>query len=413
MDCRGNKLHAILKKLNVRVLSGLLVFTIIFHYLCINNKTMKYHPLKGYEDNFEISKEGEVRNIKTGNTLKIFKKGGYYKVRLCFNNKVKKPNISRLLAINFIPNPENYKSVCFKDGDIKNYQLLNLYWTNRTPGKEAVKVPKNTSYGDLTVLEDKGVIKGLHTILCECSCGEKVEYPYTLLNTGNRIDCGHVRKEKIPNLDIKQVNNRILKNKKTKRYIIEVITAERDIKGKIKRRVKLKCRYCSTETEMRYKDFCREGKERCYTCSKIEKTNGRGGVTHNLSKHPLYRTYTNMKSRCYNKNNKYYKHYGNRGIKICEEWLSNFKNFYKWAVSNGWEHKLTIERLNNDGDYSPFNCAWVDRAVQCRNQTTTKLDWDKVEEIRHSTLTSKLLSVKYDVSTSTINSVRRYKTWVK
>lgn len=75
-----------------------------------------------------------------------------------------------------------------------------------------------------------------------------------------------------------------------------------------------------------------------------------------------------MKARCYNPNNKAYKNYGGRGIKICQEWLDDFNKFFEWAISSGFKRELTIERIDNDGDYCPQNCTWIPKNEQSRNR---------------------------------------------
>lgn len=74
-----------------------------------------------------------------------------------------------------------------------------------------------------------------------------------------------------------------------------------------------------------------------------------------------------MKTRCYNKNFMYYCNYGGKGIKICDEWKNDFSKFYKWAINNGYKEGLTIDRINNDGNYEPLNCRWVTRKKQNNN----------------------------------------------
>lgn len=94
---------------------------------------------------------------------------------------------------------------------------------------------------------------------------------------------------------------------------------------------------------------------------------------HGLCKSRLYWVWHSMKDRCYNPKATSYKHYGGRGIKVCDEWKNSFKTFYDWSYSNGYDenaprNKCTIDRINNDGDYEPSNCRWVDAKIQASNQ---------------------------------------------
>lgn len=87
----------------------------------------------------------------------------------------------------------------------------------------------------------------------------------------------------------------------------------------------------------------------------------------------IYMAWLNMKNRCCNKNSKNYKNYGGRGIKVCKEWLNDFESFYEWAINNGCEQGLSIDRINNNGDYTPSNCRWSDMKTQSRNRRTNHL----------------------------------------
>jgi hypothetical protein len=77
----------------------------------------------------------------------------------------------------------------------------------------------------------------------------------------------------------------------------------------------------------------------------------------------LYMCWANMKDRCTNR-----KDWGGRGIKVCEEWIEDFPAFVDWALANGWEPGLEIDRKNNNGNYTPRNCRWVTEAVQANNR---------------------------------------------
>lgn len=90
--------------------------------------------------------------------------------------------------------------------------------------------------------------------------------------------------------------------------------------------------------------------------------------THGLSKTRLYRIFKKMKDRCYLPSTDSYKYYGARGIKICDEWLSDFTKFYNWALENGYADDLTIDRKNVDGNYEPSNCKWATPKEQGNNR---------------------------------------------
>ena len=95
------------------------------------------------------------------------------------------------------------------------------------------------------------------------------------------------------------------------------------------------------------------------------------GKNHGKTGTALYYTWSSIKQRCYNKNNKRYSDYGARGIKVCQEWLDNFQVFYDWMMDNGYREGLTIDRVDNNKGYSPDNCRLVDKTIQNRNRRNT------------------------------------------
>ena len=132
------------------------------------------------------------------------------------------------------------------------------------------------------------------------------------------------------------------------------------------------------------------------SCGCIRRENPTRIKIRNLSKTRLHKIYTNMKNRCLNKNEIRYKDYGGRGIKICEEWLiryEGFLNFYDWAINNGYKETLTLDRIDNNGNYCPENCRWIEISEQNRNKRTNILitinnktrcvsDWCHLYEIK-------------------------------
>ena len=96
------------------------------------------------------------------------------------------------------------------------------------------------------------------------------------------------------------------------------------------------------------------------------KNHTRKGKGHQGNGTRIYSIWANMKRRCLNSKNNHYKDYGGRGIIICNEWLG-FIPFRDWALSNGYEEHLSLDRINNDDNYEPENCRWATQKEQCNN----------------------------------------------
>lgn len=91
--------------------------------------------------------------------------------------------------------------------------------------------------------------------------------------------------------------------------------------------------------------------------------------THGKKSDPLYPVWCEMKYRCTNPNHSAYKWYGGKGIRVCDEWYSDFQKFYDWMHDHGWQPGLTIDRINPKEGYSPENCRIADMTTQQNNRS--------------------------------------------
>jgi hypothetical protein len=126
---------------------------------------------------------------------------------------------------------------------------------------------------------------------------------------------------------------------------------------------------------------------------------------------PVYKRWSAMLGRCRNPNNPGYKHYGGRGIAVCERWLL-FENFY--ADMGDVPLGLTLERIDNDAGYSPDNCRWATRTEQGRNKRNVKLTEADVRVIREARARGESyveIARRYDVGPRAISDAAKRRTW--
>ena len=124
-------------------------------------------------------------------------------------------------------------------------------------------------------------------------------------------------------------------------------------------------------------------------------------TTFGFSHTRLDNIYKSMLSRCYIPNNNRYANYGGRGIKVCDEWKNDKTKFFEWAFANGYNEKLTIDRIDVDKDYCPENCRWATYTEQANNksnsvhvtfngETHTYAEWGRILNIRARTIYSRI-----------------------
>lgn len=136
----------------------------------------------------------------------------------------------------------------------------------------------------------------------------------------------------------------------------------------------------------------------CLTSDVMKKRMTTHGDTGGGKTSRLFSIWKGMKQRASNPNTKMFKRYGGRGIVLCEEWKNDFAKFKEWALDNGYEDNLTIDRINNDGNYEPSNCRWADWVTQSRNKSDNT--WITIDK------ETKTLSEWCEISPNKRNTVR-------
>jgi hypothetical protein len=134
-------------------------------------------------------------------------------------------------------------------------------------------------------------------------------------------------------------------------------------------------------------------------CFKKE-TTAKKHLKHGLFGTRIYRTWSHIIQRCENPKTENYKYYGGRGIKVCDEW-HKFEVFYQWAMANGYEDNLEIDRIDSNRSYEPDNCRWVTRKENNRNtrnnhfikigsETKPIGEWAEISGIRAGTILQRI-----------------------
>ena len=263
---------------------------------------------------------------------------------------------------------------------IKSNNLQNL--------KELI----NKQYGKLIIIDAYRNDKSEIRIKAKCECGNIIDTRYRNLIIEKTKSCGKC----------KQINLNDLIGKKYNK--LTIIDAKRE-KGRIY--VNAKC-------------DCGNIKKYYYSCLKNGHTQSCGCInrtTNGESITRLYKIYKHIKNRCYNIKDPRYSDWGGRGIIVCDEWKDNFRNFKQWALNNGYNDTLTIDRIDNNDNYEPNNCRWITQKIQNRNKRNTKYitinnetktlaDWCEIYNIKYKIVLSRIYR-KWDPLKALITPIKK------
>lgn len=108
------------------------------------------------------------------------------------------------------------------------------------------------------------------------------------------------------------------------------------------------------------------------SCGCLRREMGGREPVHGLWQHPAYRRWASMRARCYSPSQDSFPQYGGRGIGVCEEWRESPTAFCAWADASGFSANLQLDRIDNDGDYSPANCRWVTPSRNANNRRSSR-----------------------------------------
>lgn len=239
-------------------------------------------------------------------------------------------------------------------------------------------------FGNLTVVQKTSERNASGCIMweCLCSCGNKKLYSTNVLNRGLAKSCGCM-----------QTGFEDLTGKRFGRLV--VLSSDG---------------YCAKSHSFKWICLCDCGKTKtvlggnlktgktvscgCYSSEQKSLRSWKHGIG-NESR--IFRIWSGMKQRCYNPKSPSYKRYGARGITVCNEWFDSFLTFQKWSLENGYSDDLSIDRIDNNGNYCPENCRWESTKAQNNNRRTTVTityneethsiaEWSEITGIHASTL---------------------------
>ena len=266
--------------------------------------------------------------------------------------------------------------------------------------KTQLKDLTGKTFGRLTVIKRIGTDEYRNAVWeCKCGCGNMCYIPGHSLLSGLTKSCGCLRSDFVHGLHIdpKYEPRSPAINLAGKKFG-KLTVIERD-KSDNHRNATWKCKCdCGNVVIINSRSLL-SGMTKSCGCLRKETNTERLTKWKTPEEKNLSNRFSDMKQRCYNPNDSGYKDYGARGIYICDEWLNDPNSFIYWSIENGFRENLTLNRIDNDGPYAPWNCEWTDYIRQANNRRSnviveingeshTIADWARLCGINYSTLNS-------------------------
>lgn len=262
-----------------------------------------------------------------------------------------------------------------------------------------IKDRAGEKYGRLTVvnfvkIEDKKTYWS-----CKCDCGNVVVKPISYLVAGNCKSCGCL------NAELSRDRLKKIKEKGNSKSLVDLtgkkfgrLTVVKRVENNKFKQVQWLCKCECGKEKIICGNSLKDGSIKSCGCLKKEQDYiNIAHITHDKSNTRLYNIWRDMKWRCSSAKSKRHKFYHDKGIKVCNEWAKDFMSFYNWAINNGYHKDLTLDRINNDGNYEPSNCRWATITEQNNNQSNNiKIKYN------NKSYTLKELSKKFNIKNATL-----------